>query len=230
MLNAKEVWATRRLAAERRASYNDTLTYSFVDAMTETSPPSRRDFLATATSALGGAWLAVTLPAIVSLSACARDAARRGEAFSTLTDAEGDAMAAFAANILPSDDVPGATEAGAVYFVDAALAGPFAAMHGLIKEGLADLDSRAAKRGAARFSALAPETQVEVMKEIEETPFFANARMLTMMGVLADPSYGGNRDNVGYAIVRRELGTSWQPPFGHYDAEVARGTTAGGAS
>ena len=139
-------------------------------------------------------------------------------------------MAAFSANILPSDELPGATEAGAVYFVDAALGSSFVPLRDLIKAGLADLDARAVKRGAERFSSLTPDAQIEVMKEVEQTPFFFNARMLTMMGVLSDPSYGGNRDRVGFTLVRREEGMAWQPPFGYYDAQATGGSLAGGAS
>lgn len=198
--------------------------------MTDQSSPTRRDFLATSASAFGGAWLAAAMPALISLSACARDAARRGDAFTNLTPEEGEAMSAFASNIVPSDDLPGATEAGVVYFVDGALGSYFVGLRDLVKQGLADLDARAVKRGAERFASLAPSDQVAVMKEVEQTPFFFNARNLTMMGILADPSYGGNRDLVGFSLVRREPGTSWQPPFGYYDAEATRATTAGGAS
>jgi hypothetical protein len=196
--------------------------------MDDSTAPGRREFLATAAGALGGGWLLATLPALATLSACAREAAQRREPYKTLTDAEGEAMAAFAAQILPSDDLPGATEAGAVYFIDAALAGPFAGMLPLIRGGLADLDARAATGGAARFAALPADAQVGVMQQIEQTPFFFSGRMLTIMGVLSEPSHGGNRDGVGFQFVRRETADSWQPPFGYYDAHA--GTAAGGAS
>jgi gluconate 2-dehydrogenase gamma chain len=190
-------------------------------------PPDRRAFLATSISALGGGWLLAALPALASLSACAREAAIRGEPLTTLSNAEGDSVQAFAAQILPSDELPGATEAGAVYFIDAALAGPFAGMLPLIREGLADLDVRAATAGAARFAELPSDGQVRVMRQIEDSPFFFSARMLTIMGVLSEPKYGGNRDGVGFQLVRRESAATWQPPFGYYDAAA---TAAGGAS
>lgn len=197
--------------------------------MTDSSSPSRRDFLSTSAGALGGAWLAAALPAFAALSACARDAARTGASFTTLTPAEGETMAAFAENILPSDDLPGAREAGVVYFIDAALGSFFAPMHGLFTDGLADLDLRAVTGGAPRFVSLTPEQQIRVMQQVENTPFFFNARMLTMMGMLSDPKYGGNRDNVGFDLIRREHGGAWQPPFGHYDAEATVARAGGGS-
>jgi len=136
-------------------------------------------------------------------------------------------MAAFAANILPSDEHPGATEAGAVYFVDAALGSLFVPMRDVVKHGLGDLDTRAVSNGASSFAALAPERQISVMREVEGTPFFFNARMLTMMGVLSEPQYGGNRNSVGFDLLRREHGGVWQSPFGYYDAQTTAARSGG---
>jgi gluconate 2-dehydrogenase gamma chain len=195
--------------------------------MTDPAAATRRDFLAASASALGGAWLATALPALAALSACARDAAERGDPLTTLTPAEGEIMAAFAENILPSDDLPGAREAGVVYFIDAALGSLFVPMRGLIKQGLADLDARAVRSHASPFASLSAQRQISVMKQTETTPFFFNARMLTMMGVLSDAKYGGNRDNVGFDLIRREHGGVWQPPFGHYDANATDARSGG---
>jgi gluconate 2-dehydrogenase gamma chain len=130
-------------------------------------------------------------------------------------------MSAFAAQILPSSaDMPGATEAGAVYFVDRAIGSIFTPMRGSIRQGLADLDTRAATRGARQFADLTSDQQIAAMKEVENTPFFFQARMLTIMGVLADPRYGGNRNEAGNRLMRVEHGSSWQPPFGYYDAQL----------
>ena len=196
--------------------------------MNDSTTPGRREFLATTAGALGGGWLLALLPGLSALAACARESAERGDALATLSGLEGETMAAFAARILPSDDLPGAAEAGAVHFIDAALAGPFAAMLPAIREGVADLDARAATGGASRFAALPVDGQVAVMKQVENTPFFFNARMLTIMGVLSNPSYGGNRDGIGFELVRREHADSWQPPFGYYDAQATG--PVGGAS
>lgn len=196
--------------------------------MNDSTAPGRREFLATSAGALGGGWLLALLPGLSALAACARESAERGAALATLTEAEGEAMAAFAAQILPSDDLPGATEAGAIHFIDAALAGPFAAMLPSIRAGVVELDARAATGGASRFAALPADGQVRVMRQVETTPFFFNARMLTIMGVLSNPSYGGNRDGIGFELVRREPAGSWQPPFGYYDAQ-ATGPVGGAA-
>jgi gluconate 2-dehydrogenase gamma chain len=191
-----------------------------------TSPDlSRRDMLAASARALGTGWIAAYLPAISALAACARDDLQRAASTTLLSADEARAFTAFAAQIIPSDDGPGDTEAGAVYFVDRALGSFFSGMTDVIRTGLRDLDTRAKNSGAGNtgaFADLPPARQIVIMKEIEQTPFFGTARMLTLMGTFADPSYGGNRDHLGFALLQIDHQPTYSPPFGYYDAEVAR--------
>lgn len=165
----------------------------------------------------------MNLPLIQALSACARDSAERGEPFHTFSGTEGEAMAAFARRILPSEDGPGAEEAGAVHFVDQALASHFADALPLIRSGLADLDERArqAPGDAETFAELSADEQVRIMEEVEDTPFFFMARMFTVMGTFADPRYGGGRGGVGWEILGIDHRPAFEPPFGWYDAAEA---------
>ena len=133
-------------------------------------------------------------------------------------------MRAFAMQILPSDDgTPGADEAGAVYFVDRAFGmSLFAEAVPVVRAGLAQLDVRAGAAGArGGFASLSSARQVAIMKEIEATPFFATARTLVVIGTFADPKYGGNRGNAGWAMMGVEHRPSWVAPFGWYDAPEA---------
>lgn len=169
----------------------------------------------------------LNLPLLGGLAGCAREAAQTGEPFIHLSPGEAATTRAFAARIVPSGgDGTGADEAGAVYFIDRALAGPFAWVAGVIGPGLADLDTRARERGVDGFARLAPAQQDEVMREIETTEFFQSARMLTVMGVFSDPSHGGNREQVAERIYGIEHASAYQAPFGYYDAEA----NAGGAA
>lgn len=182
---------------------------------------SRRDFLATL-GASGAAWLALQAPLLASLGACARDAALRNEPFTFLTAEEGRAMSAVADRILPGvDGLPGATEAGAVHFIDLAIGGPFADAKPLLLEGIADLDRRAQALGgrAKSFAELGAEAQDAQLRAVERTPFFGLAYALAVMGTLSDPKYGGNRDGAGWRLAQIQHAPRWQPPFGYYDAE-----------
>ena len=185
---------------------------------------TRREFLAR----LGSAGLLLQSPLLMSLAACAREAVQLGEPLTTLTEAEGRAFAAFAARIIPSDRTPGATEAGAVYFADRAVAGPFAAMQEVLRTGLADLDARATAAHGAVFAELRPRDQDALMREVEQAgPFFPVAHLLTVTGVFADPSYGGNRDGVAAVLEATEHAATYSAPFGFYDAEQARQSEGG---
>jgi gluconate 2-dehydrogenase gamma chain len=193
------------------------------------SEPTRREFVSSTAALVGGGWLWLQLPALATLSACARDAARREDPFTNLTPAEGRALRAFAARIIPSDDgLPGAEEAGAAWFVDAALSGPFAGVRGLLADGLADLDARATAAHGLVFADAAPDQQDAIMRAVEESQFFFMARVLTLAGTFSDPSHGGNRDHAGFTLLGMQHAAAYQPPFGWYDEQHAR--TEGGAA
>jgi gluconate 2-dehydrogenase gamma chain len=185
---------------------------------------SRREFLSSSGRFLGAGWLAAHLPALAALSACSREAAERGDPFTVLTPGEGETMAAFAELILPSDDLPGAREAGVTHFVDGALGQLFPDMLGAIRPGLADLDERAAGAGgngsapAGAFATIPAESRAAIVREIEDTPFFFLSRMLVVMGMFSDPVHGGNRGEVGWDLLRMAHAPMFEPPFGHYDA------------
>jgi hypothetical protein len=185
---------------------------------------SRRDFIATL-GASGAAWLALQTPLLASLGACARDAATRGESFTFLSAEQGRTLAAVADRIIPAvDGLPGAERAGAVHFIDLALGGPLADAREIVLEGAADLDKRARTLGgrAKSFADLPADARDAQLRSVEKTPFFAVTHTLVLMGALADPRSGGNRDGVGWRLTQIQHAPRWQPPFGYYDAEWAR--------
>jgi gluconate 2-dehydrogenase gamma chain len=192
----------------------------------DTPSGTRREFIASSTALLGGHWLALQLPMLDSLAAWARTAAAEQAAFTILSPAEARTMEAFAAQIIPSDaSSPGAKEAGAIWFIDRAIGpGYFPEFREPIKAGAADLDARARRRrdGVVSFADLSMSEQISTMRQVEDTPFFYMGRMLSIMGTLADPRHGGNRDHASERILGIEHQPSYQPPFGWYDAEESR--------
>lgn len=184
--------------------------------------PSRREFLTTSAAGLGGGWLLLNLPLLASLAGCAREAAERGDPLENLSQEEARALHAFGARVIPSEDgVPGATEAGAAYFVDTVIAGPFAHLADPVRAGLAELDTLAREAHGVAFADLPVAEQDEVMGTFAESGLFFPLRLLTVMGVVSDPAYGGNRGHAGWAMLGMEHAGGYQPPFGHYDAEWA---------
>jgi gluconate 2-dehydrogenase gamma chain len=187
---------------------------------------NRRAFLRAAMAA-GAAWAAADLVQVEEAIAWASGQAAAGgrPTLSAFTSAQASAMDALASRILPAvDGRPGAGEAGAVYFIDRALSTFNARQKRLYANGLADLNRRAARRrkDAAGFVGLTPAEQDEVVREIEKTPFFEAARFDTIVGTFALPSWGGNRDHLGWHLLGMAHQPRFQAPFGYYDTDVNR--------
>ena len=138
-----------------------------------------------------------------------------------LSAAEAEDVEAVAAQIVPTDDTPGAREAGAVYFIDRALATFFAQLAGDYRAQLADFKAGYRRRhpAAASFGSLSSDQQIAHLKTIEETPFFNTTRLLTLLGMFSLPAYGGNRDGIGWTLIGFEDRHIFQPPFGYYDRD-----------
>jgi gluconate 2-dehydrogenase gamma chain len=186
----------------------------------------RRTFLRAAAAA-GVAWAAADLTQVEDALAWASHQGATGGAagFTALTKAQAEVIDAVASRILPSvEGRPGAHEAGVVYFIDRALSTFNTAQKSVYSDGVADLNRRAAERwsGTSSFAALTSNQQNQLLREIEKTPFFEAARGDTVVGTLALPTWGGNRDFAGWHLLGLEHQPAFQPPFGYYDTEINR--------
>jgi gluconate 2-dehydrogenase gamma chain len=130
-------------------------------------------------------------------------------------------IAAIARQILPSDDTPGAEEAGVIYFIDRAVATFEADQQDAYREGLRNLHEAGRKLFPtfAGMASLSNQQQIELLSSIEKSEFFELVRTHTLLGFLGNPSYGGNRGKVGWKQIGFEDGMAFTPPFGYYDAE-----------
>jgi gluconate 2-dehydrogenase gamma chain len=129
---------------------------------------------------------------------------------------------AFASQIIPSDDTPGAKEANVVHFTDFALSEIEPQNR---KDFIAALDALTAETkkavpAATSFSSLTSAEQVEVMKAMEKTSEFGILRTYTVIGFLVDPADRGNKNKVGWNLIGFEDKFYYQPPFGYYDANA----------
>lgn len=186
---------------------------------------SRRAFLRQTGIAARNSLIVLSIPAIMSSSAAASEAKLENSAFKTLGAEEAAEFAAIAARIIPTDDTPGATEAGVIYFMDNVLGTTRAEILVPIREGLSELQATAQSTyGTASFAALTPEQQDTLLKGIEDSSFFGTMRYLTIAGMFTLPEYGGNRDYAGWKLIGFEHRHVWEPPFGFYDADyMAKG-------
>ncbi len=183
-----------------------------IDREQAATPVSRREFVGVA--ALSAAWLAAG-------AGCKRmgDASHEQTALVHFSPAQAAQVEAIVARIIPSDDTPGAREAGVIHFIDQSLTGFAKDQAPLFAEGLATLGEAVAKKhgSAATFASLTAEQQDAMLRDIEKTPFFGAVRFATIAGFLALPKYGGNKDYIGWKFIGQEVAMEHSAPFGWYD-------------
>jgi len=184
---------------------------------------SRRSLLQVMAATLGAAAVPLSWSEIAK-AAHEAHAAAQSPATATLTlfsDRDAAEVDAITAQIIPSDETPGAREAGVVYFIDRALGSFFQHMREDFVAGLAGFQAacRAQNPDVSSFAALTSDRQIAFLKSVENTPFFDRVRMLTLCGMFTMPSYGGNRDGAGWKLIGFEDQHAFQPPFGYYDRD-----------
>jgi gluconate 2-dehydrogenase gamma chain len=191
---------------------------------------SRRSFLVDSVTGLNAAWVAANLPGILAAQEHARQAADSGKRprLEVFTEAQAAEIEAMAAQIIPTDETPGAREAHCIYFIDRALATFARDSQPAYTQGLRDLQAKTQQLypDAGKFSALTSEQQIKTLTEIEKTPFFNLVRSHTVIGFFARPAHGGNYDKIGWKLIGYDDSLNHKPPFGYYDAQPQPGRKA----
>jgi len=191
-----------------------------------TSDASRRQFLFGSVSGLSSVWLALRWPAILAAQEHAQRAAHSSPAkFQFFSSPDAAEVEAIAAQVIPSDDTPGAREAHVIHFIDQILVTFDRDKQSAYAQGLKDLQQRTQELfpSVKRFSSLTPAQQIQVLSAIEKTEFFELLRMHTIIGFLAKPAYGGNHNQAGWNLIGFEDRMTYEPPFGYYDSEYNKG-------
>ena len=203
----------------------------------------RRKFLSRGFAALGATWTAAHWPAMVAAAEHAHHVALfpEDQKWEFFTPAEAKEVEALASCIIPSDGTPGAREAGVVYFIDRALVTFSVDDQKTYRQGLPELQRRVGELfpGVATFSAATAEQQIAILESLDgpgqksagrrpqrrfppgaaAQPLFETLRVHTISGFLIDPEVDrkGNRGGVGWALIGRDPGHSFEPPFSAID-------------
>ena len=183
---------------------------------------SRRQFLQSAGSLSGIAYLRLTGPALIGIAQAASAANSESARYRVLGNAEAADLKAIAARIIPTTDTPGATEAGVIHFFDNAFADEMSDQLDAARAGLAAFNAsiKDASSMADRFSDLDPGAQDVFLHTQDTSDFFELVRLMTIFGFFAMSQYGGNQDHVGWDLIGFEgHHGGWTYPFGYYDAE-----------
>ena len=183
---------------------------------------SRRAFLAESVAGINAAWVAANYTGILAAQEYVHQATQTGQLpkLTVLTEAQAAEVEAMTAQIIPTDETPGAREAHCVYFIDRALATFVRNSQPAYVQGLQDLQAKTQQLypGSTKFSALTPEQQIKVLTEIEKTPFFNLVRTHTVIGFFVRPEHGGNYNKIGWKLIGYDDSLNHKPPFGYYDA------------
>ena len=141
-----------------------------------------------------------------------------------LSDAHARALAALCDQIIPGDEFPSASQAGAVNYIDRQLARHYARYQKTYREGLDAADAMSRKRFGAVFAEASADQQrqIAVSLEKESRTFFELVREHTMEGYYGSPRHGGNRDAVSW----RMLGLDEPPLRGRAQYDLRKGNGA----
>jgi gluconate 2-dehydrogenase gamma chain len=200
---------------------------------------ARRDFLLQAGGLAGTAWISAQWPAILAAAQHSHQAVKSkgSQAFEVLTPDQAKQIDAISSQIIPSDELPGAHEAGVVYFIDRALKTFASDTRPVYEKGLADVAKMTVELfpGVRTISDATPEQQqqivAELMSEMNPRPgprrstvalnadFAQTIWIHTLWGFLLHPEAGANRDYVGWKVIGRDPAHSFSPPFGFYDKD-----------
>ncbi|MSR12363.1 MAG: hypothetical protein EXR84_11300 [Gammaproteobacteria bacterium] len=135
------------------------------------------------------------------------------EALEVLTAAEVETLEAICDCLIPSDaNGPGAREARAVHYIDRSLASHNRADRQNYMIGLNAINEFALQTRRRAFHALNKDQQNSILRAVQENTltgfmpsgaaFFNMVRNHTIDGTFCDPYYGGNRDFIGWDLLR----------------------------
>jgi gluconate 2-dehydrogenase gamma chain len=183
---------------------------------------SRRSFLVESVAGLNAAWVAANYPGILAAQERLQKATKAGQLprLAVFTEAQAAEIEAMAAQIIPTDETPGAREAHCVYFIDRALSTFARDNQAAYMQGLQELQAKTRQLypNVEKFSALTSDQQIKTLTAIEKTSFFNLVRTHTIIGFLSRPVHGGNYDKIGWKLIGYDDSLNHKPPFGYYDA------------
>jgi gluconate 2-dehydrogenase gamma chain len=175
----------------------------------------RRQFIELSAQSLGGL-LIYSLTGVPAVANAQTGTVRVPLRF--FTEAEARAVVAACERIFPGDENgPGATQAGAMIYIDRQLAGPYGTDkyrytqapfveslpgHGYQgKENPRQTYRAGIKSLGDDFATLGGDAQDERLRNVEKSHFFALLRQHTIEGMFCDPMHGGNKDLIGWQLI-----------------------------
>jgi gluconate 2-dehydrogenase gamma chain len=181
---------------------------------------TRRDFMTAVAGAAATTWASASWSDVRAAGTSAAHATAQ-DGWRVLTPVQVRELDAVTAQLVPTDDQPGAREAHVVRFMDHSLATYAGAQKPAFEAALKKLGELVASHfpGSTSFAALGDEEQISVLKDWEATDraTFSTIHGATITGMFSNPEYGGNFGKAGWKLLGFKDQFSWSPPFGYYD-------------
>jgi gluconate 2-dehydrogenase gamma chain len=130
------------------------------------------------------------------------------------TEAEAGLLVDICEQIIPGDDVSGATDTGAICYIDRQLCGALARHRRAYRRGLESFRQTCLQSYGARFQDLASSAKIEALRSVErgEVPkalwsepsakaFFNLVVAHTMQSFYGSPRHGGNRNYASFRML-----------------------------
>jgi len=164
---------------------------------------TRRRFIALSVLAAGGTCL---------LNRCANPAL---SPWRFITVGESNLLDALVEQIIPTDEWPGARDAGVTNFIDKQLAGIYSRFQEIYRKGLLAIQETSTAKFHKRFEEFSLEEQTQFLKIMEagkmegaqwengfDRYFFRLIRDHSMQGFYGSPRHGGNKNNISYKMMK----------------------------
>lgn len=164
---------------------------------------TRRRFIALSVLGAGGMCL---------LSRCANPPLSR---WRLITEKESKLLDALVEQIIPTDEWPGARDAGVTNFIDRQLVGPYTRYQEVYRKGLKAIQETCETKYQKRFEELPWDEQTRFLEAMEagkmkganwekglDRQFFELVRSHAMQGFYGSPRHGGNKNNVSYKMLQ----------------------------
>jgi gluconate 2-dehydrogenase gamma chain len=131
------------------------------------------------------------------------------------TEKEALTVIAFAEQIIPTDEDPGATDAQVINFIDKQLVGPYTRFQETYRKGIPAIENSSQRILRKAFHELEWDEQAHFMEqmeagnlpeeyweEVDQRSFFNMMLDHTMQGFYGSPRHGGNKNYVSYKMMR----------------------------
>lgn len=150
---------------------------------------------------------------LLLLPAC--DLKKGRQSFVSFTEEQADCIGAICEQIIPTDEYPGALDAGVLNYIDKQLYQRFSEQKARYEAGVKAVNAYCKEILGKNFVALEWDVQTKVLQDMEsnklpekywqdisQSGFFWMVRQHTMQGFYGPPHHGGNKDYVSYRMMK----------------------------